>query len=317
MQKNNLDWNEIDKEKSHNIMNECVENVMTEYENEALDSSARNLFLQGQVREIAGKTVDVLIRHIRAGKFIPSEYELRVAHGQIDRVDLLEKDGKIYVKVIDYKSGNKKFSITDTMLGRQMQLMVYLKDAVDYEKKLNPQKEVAPGAGLYFHVHDPYVSKPDFEQLKVQYRKENPNADLTEGELEKYIAEEQQYKDFRMTGMVNADAEIPEMMDENIFEKVGSSDILPVNTTKSGIGSSSTVMDEKTYEKFIHFVCKKAEEMQEEILNGKIDINPIEGNCSYCPYHTVCGFDRKLGDKYREVEKISLQDVKNQLEEES
>lgn len=317
VQDKKIQWDGITDEVSHGIINRCVEQVMEEYDNDALEGTARNLFLKGQVREIAQKSVDVLVRHIHAGGFVPTEYELRVEHGRIDRVDLLERDGKIYVKVIDYKSGNKKFSITDTVIGRQMQLMVYLKDAVDYEQKHYPDKKVVPAAGLYFHVHDPYVKKPDFETRIAEYQTEHPGMGESIGTIKEKIVKEEQYKEYRMSGMVHEDSEVLKGMDCDVFEKSGSSNILPVSATKNGIGARSTVMQEETYEKFIHYVCKKAEMMKDEIFHGNIEINPVEGNCEYCPYDTVCGFDRKLGDQYREVQPVSLEDLKQILRDEN
>lgn len=313
VQRENISWNEIDTKTSHRIIDNCVEKVMDEYDNDALSGTARNLFIKKQVRETALNTVDVLVKHINAGKFIPTEYELRVEHGRIDRVDTLNKDGKIYVKVIDYKSGNKKFSISDTIMGLQMQLMVYLKDAVNYEKKKNPHKDVLPAAGLYFHIHDPYVDKPDFDKAIADFRKKYPESDRDDESIMLEATTNARYKQFRMSGLSNADTDVIRLMDQNVFEKRGSSDILPVSSTSSGLDSRSQVMDSRDYADFIEHISNMAEEMQEKIIQGDISINPIEGACTYCPYGSICRFDRKLGDKYREVEKVSLESVRELL----
>ena len=126
-----------------------IEKVMEQYENDALNDIARSAFIKKQVKDTSTETVNALVKHIRSG-ILPREYELRIAHGRVDRVDTFEDGNNIYVKVIDYKSGNKVFNVTETFLGLQMQLMVYLKDTVDYIKKNNPDKNVYPAAGLYF-----------------------------------------------------------------------------------------------------------------------------------------------------------------------
>ena len=46
--------------------------------------------------------------------------------GSIDRVDALEKDGKTFVRVIDYKTGENKFSLADICRGKSLQLPLYL-----------------------------------------------------------------------------------------------------------------------------------------------------------------------------------------------
>ncbi|MDE5996153.1 MAG: PD-(D/E)XK nuclease family protein, partial [Eubacterium sp.] len=46
--------------------------------------------------------------------------------GEVDRVDILEENGSRYVRVVDYKSGNKKFSLSDILYGLNLQMFVYL-----------------------------------------------------------------------------------------------------------------------------------------------------------------------------------------------
>lgn len=313
IQKENLKWENLKEEQSHQVIEKCVDAVMEDYDNDAIHGTSRNLFIKNQVRETAKKTVDILVKHIQSGCFIPTEYELRVTHGRIDRVDTLRNENKLYVKVIDYKSGNKTFRISDAYLGLQMQLMVYLKDAVDYEQKKNPDVEVLPAAGLYFHIYDPYIAKPDFEKIILEYRKKHPDSEFDEDALRLRAIREEQYKAHRMAGMVNDDSDVIQSMDENVYETSGISDILPVQTTKSGLSSRSVVMNSHDYMKFIHYVSDKADDMKNRIMEGNIEINPIEGACQYCPYGGVCRFDRKLGDRYREVEKVSLEEVINIL----
>ena len=75
--------------------------------------------------------------------------------GQIDRVDTYQKDGKTYLRVIDYKSGDKKFSMEDIERGLNMQLLVYL---ISLWKTQNPEflarlgeegSELQPAGVLY------------------------------------------------------------------------------------------------------------------------------------------------------------------------
>lgn len=309
VQKKDMKWEELEKDVSDNILEQCVTNVMEEYENAALDGTARNLFIKNQVRETAEKTIDVLIRHIKSGSFQPSEYELRIAHGRIDRVDTYEHGNEIFVKVIDYKSGNTEFDVTDTFFGMQMQLMVYLKDAIDFEKKKHPDKNVIPGAGLYFHIHNPYVDRPDLKKAKSDFKKQNTGEILSDEQIMLRTIEDEKYKCYRMTGLVNSDFHVIESIDHEMGDKTGASKIVKVSTTKNGVSKRSTVIDSDNYMKFIDHVYTMADEMKQDILKGNIEINPTEKACTYCPYGGVCGFDRKLGDRYREMEKVDLEEV--------
>ena len=40
-----------------------------------------------------------------------SEEEKMKLRGRIDRIDICEDEGHVYVKVVDYKSGSKKFNL--------------------------------------------------------------------------------------------------------------------------------------------------------------------------------------------------------------
>ena len=104
-------------------------------------------------------------------------------------------------------------------------------------------------------------------------------------------------------------------MDHNTITKTGSSAILPVNITKSGVDARSTAIETKTYSKFINYVSNMAGEMQDKIIKGDISINPVEGACDYCPFGGICNFDRKLGSRYRQVEKVSLSDIEEKCNE--
>lgn len=313
--KNNIKWADLDNDTSNKIMADTIENVMREYDNDALNDIASSLFIKKQVRDISTETIKALISHIKAGKFQPKEYELKVAHGRIDRVDTYQDGDNIFVKVIDYKSGNKAFNVSETFLGLQMQLMVYLKDAVDYEKNNNPDKSVYPAGGLYFHVHNPYITRPDFEKYIKDFRKNNPDSNITDDELKKIAVDEERFKEYRMSGLVAREKEIINAMDYNTITKTGSSAIIPVNITKTGLDSRSNAIETKTYSKFVNYVSNMATDMQDKIIKGDISINPVEEVCTYCPYGSICNFDRKLGDRYREVEKVTLADIEEKCNE--
>lgn len=64
-----------------------------------------------------------------------SEHEKMRLRGRIDRVDLCETDDKVYVKIIDYKTGNTSLDLVALYYGLQLQLAVYLDAAVELEQK--------------------------------------------------------------------------------------------------------------------------------------------------------------------------------------
>ena len=70
---------------------------------------------------------------------------------------------------------------------------------------------------------------------------------------------------------------------------------------------------------------KKLMNIRNEIMNGNIAVNPYrktdstgENACGYCPYHSVCHFDRKIaGNEYRILEKLSNDDVMYKIAKEA
>ena len=71
--------------------------------------------------------------------------ELRFFGGKIDRIDICETEDQIYVKVMDYKTGSKAFDVVALYHGLQLQLMIYMDAAVEFQKKRHPDKEINPG----------------------------------------------------------------------------------------------------------------------------------------------------------------------------
>lgn len=304
-------WTTIDEETAHEIIEMCVEQVMGEYDNEALDADSRSLFIKSKVRQTTIETVDMLIKQIKKGKFQPKAYEVRVAHGRADRVDVYETEDEVYVKVIDYKSGNKKFRLIDTFLGIQLQLMLYLKDSIDKYQKEYPDKKVRPGAGLYFHVSNPVVDRPNISKLEKSFSEANPGVEPDREELLYDAIKLEKEKKYKMNGLVNANPDVYQSIDNDLVNLGVTSNIVPVGVTKAGAISKrgSSVMENKHYEKLLQYVGDKVASMQDEIVEGKIDINPIEKACKYCPYLGICNFDSKLGDEYEDDKDISLEEA--------
>lgn len=76
--------------------------------------------------------------------------------GFVDRIDVFKKDGAVYLKVIDYKTGSKEFSFDDIKKGLNTQLLLYLfsvcgSDSRALRKKLGVTEHATlrPAGALY------------------------------------------------------------------------------------------------------------------------------------------------------------------------
>ncbi len=110
-------------------------------------------------------------------EFRPCDFELTIGHGgdavapmklmgdgvsvdlrgKIDRVDAYEGgDGKLYLRVIDYKTGEKTFDLQNIKLGLDMQMLLYLFSLWENGEK-HYGKEIVPAGVLYAGIKPPAV----------------------------------------------------------------------------------------------------------------------------------------------------------------
>lgn len=317
VQRQKIKWAQIDDAKRKELVEYCVSEVIGNYENDVLTSSARNLYIAERVRKVTDRTVQVLGTHLAMGKFEPKYYELVVNHGRVDRVDIFEQDDRLYVKILDYKSGNKRFSLEDTFYGLQLQLMIYLSDVIEREKKEHSDKKVLPGGAYYYEIKNPYIDKPDFEMLLKDMRQKPEYADVSDDELIQIIAQNSQLGEFKMSGLTNSNIDVLNAIDTEVIKNYGSSRIIPLKYGNNGIDcrASNGVIQEEQFKLVIDYARNKTDELQNRILSGDISVNPYEGACTYCPYHGVCRFDTILGDSHTEKEKLKQDELLQQMKE--
>ncbi len=124
-----------------------------------------------------------ILGELQCGGFVPSRFEQVIGmpgenglpsvvlelkngsrvslSGKIDRIDLFESEDKLYVRVVDYKTGVHKFSTEDVRSGMDIQLVLYLFAVLSAD----PERYAAAGAQyLYASVEKgkPTVSRSGF-----------------------------------------------------------------------------------------------------------------------------------------------------------
>ncbi|MBQ6893126.1 MAG: PD-(D/E)XK nuclease family protein [Clostridia bacterium] len=93
--------------------------------------------------------------------------------GIADRIDIYKNDGKVYLRVADYKSGKKEFKEDDLAKGKNLQLLIYLFALCNVADKqffdligAKSTDEIIPAGATYFVVNPPKIllnSKPSDE----------------------------------------------------------------------------------------------------------------------------------------------------------
>lgn len=130
-------------------------------------SSARNDVIIDRICRVAKPIVDGLCDEFANCRFTPVCCEVRIdsftedtpnsivyettdkSHrifidGFIDRLDTYTDGNDVYVRVIDYKTGMKKFSLEDIKNGENLQMMLYLKAVVETDTEAFKKRIGAP-----------------------------------------------------------------------------------------------------------------------------------------------------------------------------
>ena len=287
------DWFGLKEEEREHLAEECVDEVITDYRNTLLFDSARNEYMIARMRRLVKRAVWALTEQIKMGVFVPEKLEIPFykteagisLHGRIDRIDTYEEEDRVYVRVMDYKSGAAAFDLTALYNGLQLQLAVYLNAAVSLERKEHEGKTIIPAGLFYFPMQDPMISS------ETQMSEEN--------------LQESIFKELALEGICNADSEIIRYMDKTCESR---SKILPVSYNKDGsLSKTSKAVSTEQFQQLENFVAEKTAQLGAEIMNGKIEVNPYAAAaktaCDYCAYNGICGFSPKESS-YRKLEKF-------------
>lgn len=309
-------WNSISDEQRDKLVENCIKEVTQEYGNKILKDSAKNEYIVNRIERITKRTVWALQQQLKKGSFIPSGYEIQFStienldsinialsddekiklKGRIDRLDTYEDNENVYVKIIDYKSGTTSFDMLALYYGLQLQLVVYMNAAIEFEKKNNKDKNVIPAGIFYYNINDPVIDK---------------KANSSPEEINKMLLEE-----LKMNGLVNYNENVVKLLD-NSFD--GKSEVIPLQYTKDGKMNSSAT-SEKQFKYLSKYVNKKIVEFGKEILAGSIEINPYKiddkSACTYCKYSSICCFETRLeGNNYRKFKSYTTDDIWELIEQ--
>ncbi len=288
-----LDLGSVSYEAAAARMDRCVEQVAAAYGGGILFDGARKAYTVRRLRRILRRTLQAMRIQTRAGAFRLSGVEVSFTEktplsgshpetesaalslqGRIDRIDTVETKESVYVKVIDYKSGAAKFDFLSLYYGTQIQLMVYLKAAMQIEKQRHPGKKVIPAGALYLRMQDPVLKK----------------------ETDPGQAVEDLLKEMRPNGPINREESILRLYDR---EWEGDSLVIPAGRKKDGtVKASGLLVTTEELTALLDCVSDELEDMGDAILGGSIGARPFRDArgcaCDYCIYADLCGRDSKI-----------------------
>ena len=292
-----LSENDI-KVKINKIVDDYIEINMGGYSGKAV-TFLRTVEL---LKESAYKVAQHLIIEFSQCEFTPADFELRINNdgqippyeislnnggivkiiGSVDRVDTYETDDNTFVRVIDYKTGGKKFELGEVFYGLNMQMLIYL--FAIWENGQNYYRNATPAGVLYFQAKSPKVGS------KKITRESAPEDSRSE-----YLNE------LKMHGMVLNNADVVAAM-----EKECAGVFIPAHYDKKG-ALTGKIISLKTLSILKDRVNGSIKNMAQQLQKGNITALPVENGCTYCNYKDIC--KREEDDPIREINVPSFDDA--------
>ena len=188
----NNDWENFPEDERMLMVTELVNRAAEESAGDFFEDNARNAYMLQMIERMAQTSAGMLQKHIRLGSMkpgmlektfdsakdevgsylfeLPNQIQMSI-NGKIDRVDVEEEDGTVYIKVIDYKSSTRKLSLEEVLNGEQLQLVTYSAIAYEIEKMIYPDKNIQIAGLLYYSFDDPVI---EIESSEIDTDTEQP-----------------------------------------------------------------------------------------------------------------------------------------------
>lgn len=314
----NNDWENFPEDERMLMVTELVNRAAEESAGDFFEDNARNAYMLQMIERMAQTSAGMLQKHIRLGSMkpgmlektfdsakdevgsylfeLPNQIQMSI-NGKIDRVDVEEEDGTVYIKVIDYKSSTRKLSLEEVLNGEQLQLVTYSAIAYEIEKMIYPDKNIQIAGLLYYSFDDPVI---EIESSEIDTDTEQPEF----SDQEKLDAE--RMEKMKLQGFVNESPAVIQKMDHTCNQS------LPVKLDKNGdIKKSENVVSADQIRTIMELTRENIEELGSQIAEGKIAIEPYKNKsntgCDYCEFKNICHFDVKNGgNQYRRPDNEKL-----------
>lgn len=282
---------------------------------EVEEKEARFRYLLRRLRTTVYTVVENVWSELRASDFVPLRFELGFGgdgplpaitieeaerrlsvSGKVDRVDGWVRGDKLYLRVVDYKTGRKSFDLTDVRHGLNIQMLLYL-FALEREGGQLFGKDIVPAGVLYLPARDVILNMD---------RGASPEA------VQKAVDRE-----LRRSGLVLRDAEVLSAMEHTALTEPR---FLPLaldrqhNITR-GIATAEELG------KLSRYVDHLLHQVAREVTGGNIDADPCtyseaESACTYCEFASACHFGDGGEDQAHYIYPIPREEFFREIAEE-
>ncbi len=291
------------------LIESVTESALDELGTTAFTGSARNAYMTDRLKRFAKGALFALSRQLAAGHYQASGFEVSfgmgnsefppvpvdcgngktvLLRGRIDRYDVMEKDGVLFVRVVDYKSSERDIAPGDVVNGMKIQLVTYL-EALKRGLEEKEKKKVVGAAALYFTL------KEDWNVLD-----QHPEEEASP------------VPSYKMNGFLLDDPDVLLSM----VEKDPGEPVASIRVKKDGeatVTSPSGAVPPGGFELLFEKVHEKIGQAVTSLSQGDISVLPRvtkdSDPCDYCDYAAVCGRMAQAAPPSLSVRKPSAEEV--------
>ena len=306
----------VDNKELHRLTRQYIDQYAEQELHNFQNRTPRFRYLFNRLQTNAYAIIDQVAEELRHSDFVPMAFELgfggkdgtlpavtisrpdgelRVG-GKVDRVDGWIKDDKLYLRVVDYKSGKKKFDLANVRMGLDIQMLLYL-FALQKEGAEFFGKEIEPAGVLYLPARD---------EILPAERGISPEALQKERE-----------KTLKRSGLLLEDPAVLQAMEH---EALTEPHYLPLRVGKDG-NLSGSLASAARLGKLGTYVDKLLCQISDELRSGNIDADPCchseeDSQCRFCDWVSACQFrDGRDRDRLRYILPVKPEEFWKELEE--
>lgn len=262
----------------------------------SLLESKRLNHLYKRLRSLALLLVKNAVHEFSASEFRPMFYELRANGkdgnpsplvftlddgcrvsftGVVDRVDVYKNNGNVYIRVVDYKTGSKSFSLSDIEHGINLQMLIYLfticrSRSAEFKAALGIDEggSALPAGVIYLSANIPTVEADDYESAEAVEKS-------AENELSR-------------SGLLLNDKDVLIAMNN----RLDSNFLAGIKQDGSGNPTGTALTSEEDFASIFEKLQSTVKKIAGELHAGKADANPLlynrENPCDYCKSKSIC-----------------------------
>ena len=312
------------KRKLHRLTKQAVDRYAAEELGGLEGQSARFQYLFRRLLRSVQAVVDNVAEELLCSRFRPISFELGFGAGKdgeapalppveltyhgvtisitgfVDRVDGWVDDGRLHLRVVDYKTGRKTFDLTEVWNGLGLQMLLYLFTLEERGRELYGLPVEGDGV-LYLPAREAVI---------------RGSRAMSGEELRKKVD-----KELTRSGLVVSDRRVLDAMETRGAEGYR---FLPLRVSKTtGEISGDALASAEQLGRLGKHVQRVLEDICSELAGGSIAADPFwrgpeKNACRFCDYAAACHFEPgRGGDCKRWLNHVSAEEFWEQVGQES